>query len=139
MERQLALLGNPYEELIGFSRAVRIGPFVSVGGTAPLGPDGVTVGVGDVAAQTRRCFEIIVEALELVGASASDIVRTRLLLTDVESFREAVRVRKEFVGDVKPVDTIVQVSRFVDPDWLIEVEVDAVLSDSAAWVDSPIG
>ena len=129
MERQNVLLGSRFEELIGFSRAVRVGPFVSVGGTAPLAADGSTVGVGDVAAQTRRCFEIIADALERAGASLDDVVRTRLLMVDVEDFKEAAAVRKDFVGHVKPVDTIVQVDRFVNPEWLIEIEVDAIVAE----------
>ncbi len=129
MERQNVLLGNPYEELVGFSRAVRVGPYVSVGGTAPIGDDGETVGVGDLGAQTRQCFEIIQTALEGAGASLSDIVRTRMMLTDVSDFEVAARVRKEFVGEFKPVDTIVEVSRFVNSDWLIEVEADAIITD----------
>ena len=129
MERQNVLLGSRFEELIGFSRAVRVGPFVSVGGTAPLAADGSTVGVGDVAAQTRRCFEIIADALERAGARLDDIVRTRLLMVDVEDFKEAAAVRKDFVGHVKPVDTIVQVDRFVNPEWLIEIEVDAIVAE----------
>jgi enamine deaminase RidA (YjgF/YER057c/UK114 family) len=134
MERKNVLLGNPYEELVGFSRAVRVGPFVSVGGTAPIGDDGQTVGIGDPAAQARRCFEIAERALAGAGARLSDVVRTRLMLTDVADFQAVVAVRKEFVGEYKPVDTIVEVSRFVNEEWLLEIEVDAVIADSAAWV-----
>ncbi|MBT8164583.1 MAG: RidA family protein [Acidimicrobiia bacterium] len=123
------LLGNPYEELVGFSRAVRVGPFVSVGGTAPIGEDGETVGVGDAGAQARRCFEIVQIALERAGASMADVVRTRMMLTDVSDFEAVVAVRKEFVGEFKPVDTIVEVSRFVNSEWLIEIEADAVLPE----------
>jgi len=129
MERQNVLLGSPYEEIVGFSRAVRVGPFISVGGTAPIGDDGETVGVGDIEEQTRRCFEIIRTALEGAGADFSDVVRTRMLLTDVSDFETVAAVRKECVGEFKPVDTIVEVSRFVNPDWLIEVEADAVIVD----------
>lgn len=128
MERQNVALGNPYDERIGFSRAVRVGPFVCVGGTAPIGDDGQTVGVGDTSAQTRRCFEIIQKAIEEAGGSLSDVVRTRMMLTDIADFEAAAAVRKEFVGHVRPVDTIVEVSRFVDTDWLIEVEADAVIA-----------
>jgi enamine deaminase RidA (YjgF/YER057c/UK114 family) len=128
MERRNVALGNPYENLIGFSRAVRVGSFVAVGGTAPVGDDGETVGVGDVAAQTRRCFEIIQAALEMAGASLSDIVRTRMMFIDIADYEAAVAVRKGFVGDVRPVDTIVEISRFVNPEWLIEVEADAVIT-----------
>jgi enamine deaminase RidA (YjgF/YER057c/UK114 family) len=133
MERRNVLLGNPYEELIGFSRAVRVGPFVSVGGTAPIGADGTTVGVGDPQAQARRCFEIVAEVLAQAGASLGDVVRTRLILTRIEDFEAVARVRKEFVGSVKPVDTIMQVTRFVNPDWLVEVEADAVIAAPGAW------
>ena len=133
MERENVLLGTEFEELIGFSRAVRVGPMVVVGGTAPLDDDGNTVGVGDVAAQTRRCFEIIKIALEGAGASLDDVVRTRLIFTDLSDFRAAAAVRKEFVGHVKPVDTIMKIDSFVNPEWLIEVEADAVIADPTAW------
>ncbi len=132
MERKNVLLGNPYEELVGFSRAVRVGPSICIGGTAPIGPNGETVGVGDVGAQARRCFDIIAEALDMAGSSLDDVVRTRLLLTRIEDFEEVVRVRKEYVGHVKPVDTIVQVSGFVNPEWLLEVEADAIITDTLA-------
>ncbi len=135
MERRTIAIANPYAERIGFSRAVRVGPFVSVGGTAPIGPDGKTVGKGDAAAQARRCFEIIREALERAGASLDDVVRTRLLLTRIEDYEAVAAVRKEFVGHVKPVDTIMQVDRFVDSDWLVEVEADAVVADATAWAE----
>ena len=130
MKRKNVLLGNPYEEIVGLSRAVRVGPFISVGGTASIGPDGKTVGVGDVEAQTRRCYEIISEALTVAGASLDDVVRTRTILTSIDDYATVARVRKEFVGSVKPVDTIMAVTRFVDPDWLVEIEADAVVADS---------
>ena len=112
---------------------MRIGPFVSVGGTAPIGPDGSTVGVGDVEAQARRCFDIIAEALAGAGASLDDVVRTRLLLTRMSDFDTVARVRKEYVGSVKPVDTIMEVSRFANPEWLLEIEADAIVSNPEAW------
>ncbi len=133
MERQNVLLGNPYEEIVGFSRAVRVGPFVSVGGTAPIGAEGETVGIGDIEAQTRRCFEIIAEALAGAGASLNDVVRTRMILTRIDDFEMVARVRKEYVGEAKPVDTIMAITRFVNPEWLIEIEADAVLTDPEAW------
>ncbi len=129
MERQLILNGTPLEELVGFARAVRVGPHISVAGTAPIGPDGETVGVGDVARQAERCFEIVGDALNRAGAGWRDVVRTRLLFTDVEDWKKVVAVRKKFCGEAKPVATIMQVSRFVDPEWLIEIEVDAIVSD----------
>jgi enamine deaminase RidA (YjgF/YER057c/UK114 family) len=127
--RQNVSTGSPYEPIAGFSRAVRIGSVISVAGTAPLGPDGKTVAVGDPAAQARRCFEISRAALEQVGGSLKDVIRTRILLTRIDDWREVAAVHGEFFRDIRPVNTIMQVSRFIDPDWLIETEVDAVVAD----------
>jgi enamine deaminase RidA (YjgF/YER057c/UK114 family) len=127
MARQLVSNGNPMEKVVGFSRAVRVGDFIAVGGTAPVDAEGKTVGVGDVYAQTRRCFQIIEAALTDAGSGLSDIVRTRVILTDIETWREAIRARAEFVRDARPVDTIMEINRFVNPEWLVEIEVDAVV------------
>jgi len=118
---------SPYAATLGFSRAVRVGDHVVLGGTAPLGADGRTVGVGDPAAQARRCFEIIADALHAAGASLEHVVRTRTLLTDIEHWRAVAAVRAEFFADIRPVETVMQVSRFIDPEWLVEIEVDAVI------------
>jgi enamine deaminase RidA (YjgF/YER057c/UK114 family) len=128
-DRQLVSNGNPMEKIVGFSRAVRVGPYVSIGGTAPVGPDGKTVGVGDAAAQARQCLEIIKAALQDAGAGLGDVVRTRVLLTDIGDWRDVIDVRKEYFRDVQPVDTIMAVSGFVNPEWLVEFEVDAVIAD----------
>lgn len=125
--RQHASSGSPLEPEIGFSRAVRVGAHVAVAGTAPIGPDGRTVGPGDVRAQTRRCLEISAEALAAVGASLTDVVRTRIMLTDITLWREAAAVHGSFFADVRPAATFVEVSGFIDPDWLVETEVDAVV------------
>jgi len=117
------------EEIVGFARAVRVGPYISVGGTAPVAPDGKTVGIGNATLQAERCFEIIGDALERAGAGWRDVVRTRLILTDIEDWRAVVEVRKKYCREAKPVDTIMQVSRFVNPEWLVEVEVDAVIAE----------
>ncbi len=119
--------GSPYESIIGISRAVRAGNFVSVAGTAPLDAEGRTVAAGDAGAQARRCFEIVGRALGELGASLSDVVRTRILLTRIEDWEQVARVHGEFFRDVRPVNTVMQVSRFIDPDWLVEVEADAVV------------
>ena len=129
MRRTLVSNGNPMEKVVGFSRAVKVGPYVSVGGTAPVGPDGKTVGVGDPSAQARRCLEIIAEALQRAGASLRDVVRTRVLLTRIEDWEAVIKVRAEYFAEIRPVDTIMQVTRFVNPEWLVEFEVDAVISD----------
>lgn len=128
-KRTLISNGNPMEEIVGFSRAVRVGPFIAVGGTAPVGPDGKTVGIGDVRAQTRQCFEIIKAALEQAGSGLHDVVRTRVILTDIDNWKEAIEARKEYCRDTKPVDTIMAIGRFVNPEWLVEIEVDAFVAD----------
>jgi len=127
--RELISNGNPMEPIVGFSRAVKVGPFISVGGTAPVGPDGKTVGLGDVAAQTRQCIEVIKAALEQAGSGLHDVVRTRIILTDINDWKAAIDVRKEYFRDVRPVDTIMAIDRFVNPEWLIEIEVDAVVAN----------
>ena len=123
--------GSPFEPKIGFSRAVRIGNVISVSGTAPIGPDGKTAGVGDPAAQTRRCLEIVAEALAKAGASMSDVIRTRTFLTRIEDWEAVGTVHGEFFGDIRPASTMVQVSRFIDPEWLVEFEADAVVADAS--------
>lgn len=127
-DRRSVSTGSPYEPIIGIARAVRIGDVIAVAGTAPLGPDGKTVGVGDPAAQARRCFEIARLALEQLDAGLSDVIRTRIMLTRIENWKAVAQVHGEFFRDIRPVNTLVQVARFIDPDWLIETEVDAVVS-----------
>ena len=118
------------EEIVGFARAVRVGPYISIGGTAPVELDGKTVGIGDPAAQAQRCFEIIDEALQRAGSGWKDVVRTRLILTALEHWKTVVEVRAKYCREAKPVDTIMQVTRFVNPEWLVEVEADAVVAEA---------
>lgn len=125
-QRHSVSTGSPYEPIVGISRAVRIGRLVCVAGTAPLGADGTTVSVGDAAGQARRCFEISREALEQLGAGLGDVIRTRILLTRIEDWKAVAEVHGEFFRDIRPVNTIMQISRFIDPDWLVETEIDAV-------------
>lgn len=127
--RMLVSSGSPYEPKVGISRAVRAGSIVTVAGTAPLGPDGRTVGRGDAAAQARRCLEIIATALDGAGASMRHVVRTRILLTRIEDWQAVANVHGDFFRDIRPANTIMQVSRFIDPDWLVEIEADAVLDN----------
>lgn len=130
MKRELISSGSPYEDIIGFSRAVRVGPFITIGGTAPIDNNGNTVGVGNISVQTKQCFDTIKEALEKAGSSLSDVVRTRMLLINIDDWKSASEVRSTYFKNIKPVDTIVQVSQFIDKDWLIEIEVDAIISTS---------
>ena len=132
MARQLISSGSPYESVVGFSRAVRVGNFVAVGGTAPLDANGRTVAPGDAGAQARRCIEIIKGALEQAGASLADVVRTRVLLKRIEDWEAVAKVKGEYFKDIRPVDTIMQVTTFINPEWLVEIEADAVIEHGAA-------
>ena len=127
--RKLVSSGSPYEATVGFSRAVRTGALVSVAGTAPLGPDGRTVGRGDPAAQARRCLDVIATALESAGASLRHVVRTRVLLTRIEDWQAVGAVHGEYFRDIRPVCTVAQVTGLIDPQWLVEIEADAVIDD----------
>lgn len=127
--RKLISNGNPMEKIVGFSRAVRVGNFIAVGGTAPVDAEGKTVGQGDVFQQTCQCFEIIKAALEQAGSGLNDIVRTRVILTDINNWKPAIEARKRYCLDARPVDTIMCITRFVNPEWLVEIEVDAITAD----------
>ena len=111
---------------MGFSRGLRVGNRILVAGTAPIGPDGKTV-EGDAEAQARRCFEVIVEAIEALGGSADDVVRTRMYLTRSGDAGAVSRAHAAFFRDVRPVATQVIVAGLLDPDWLVEIEAEAVL------------
>jgi enamine deaminase RidA (YjgF/YER057c/UK114 family) len=127
MARKSVSSGSPYEPVIGISRAVRIGNLIAVSGTAPIGPDGKNVGVGDPAAQARRCFEIIRLALEEAGVGLKDVIRTRTFLTRIEDWEAVGRVHGEVFEGIRPASTMIQVTRFIDPDWLVEIEADAII------------
>lgn len=127
MKRTLISSGSPYEDIIGFSRAVRVGPYISIGGTAPIDANGNTVGIGDIGIQTKQCLETIKIALEKAGSSLEHVVRTRMLLTNINDWKAAADVRASYFKTIKPADTIMQVSGFINRDWLIEIEVDAIL------------
>lgn len=125
MERRRARSGSPYEQTIGFSRAVRVGSTVVVSGTAPVWPDGQVD--PDPVVQARRCWEIVTAALEELGAGVADVVRTRQYLVGAD-FADAVgAVHGEVFGDVRPASTMVVVAGLLDPRWLVEVEADAVI------------
>ncbi|MFJ6794994.1 RidA family protein [Streptomyces sp. NPDC091268] len=130
--------GSPLEPEIGFSRAVRVGNQVAVAGTAPIAEDGSVAAPGDVYAQTVRCLEIAERALAEAGAALGDVVRTRIMLTDVTRWREAAKAHGERFSGIRPVTTFVEVSRFIDPGWLVEVEVDAVLPAPAPGAEWPV-
>jgi enamine deaminase RidA (YjgF/YER057c/UK114 family) len=126
MERRLISSGSPYERVMGFSRAVRVGPHVAVAGTAPIMPDGAEP-PPDAYGQTRRCLEIILAALREAGAAAEDVVRTRVYATRAEDFEEVARAHGEVFADVRPANAYIVVRGFVDPRWLVELEADAIV------------
>jgi enamine deaminase RidA (YjgF/YER057c/UK114 family) len=121
--RQLVASGSPFEREIGFSRAVRVGNILEVAGTAPVGADAPD----DVYAQTKRCLEIIAQALRDAGAEPRHVTRTRVMLRDMSRWREAARAHGEMFADVRPCVTFVEVSGFIDPEWLVEIEASAVI------------
>jgi enamine deaminase RidA (YjgF/YER057c/UK114 family) len=130
MTRVLVSSGSPYEPIVGYSRAVRVGNIVTVSGTT-AGSGGRPVAVGDPTAQTREIFEVIAKALEEAGASLQDVVRTRVYLVDINHFDAVSRIHGEVFADIRPANTTLQVSGFVSPDWLVEIEVDAVVSEAS--------
>ena len=117
--------GSPFEPIIGFSRAVRVGNIVHLAGTGPVGADAL-----DAEAQTRRVFAIAAEALAKAGASFSDVVRTRMYLTHVEDWETVGRVHGEFFADIRPSATMVVVAKLLNPEWRIEIEMEAVIPEA---------
>ena len=129
MQREHFRSAAPWEAIVGYSRAVKTGPFIAVTGCAAVGPDGELVGEGDAYAQAKRCIEVIAEVLEQAGASLADVVRTRMFVTDIERWEDIGRAHKEAFGDILPATTMVEVSRLIDPRMLVEIEADAVVTD----------
>ncbi len=130
MPRQNISSGSPFEKPIGFSRAVRIGERIAVAGTAPIAPDGSTAHPGDMFGQTLRCLEIIRDAIESAGGCLEDVIRTRVYLTDAERWQDAARAHGEIFADIRPACTFVEVSRLIDPAWLVEIEAEAVTHEA---------
>ena len=126
-ERRRIVSPSPYEASVGYSRAVAAGTHVFVSGTAPVDGDGTTIAPGDLYGQTRYCLEKIVTALAALDAGAEQIVRTRVLLTDIDRWQEAARAHGEFFADIRPATSFIGVARLIDPAWLVEIEADAVI------------
>ncbi len=127
-DRRRIVSVSPYEDVIGFSRAVRVGDLVFVSGTVAWGPDGKLVGLGDVYAQAKQTIANIENYLRQAGAGLRDVVRTRIYLTDISRWEEVARAHREAFADVRPASSLLEMSRLASPDMLVEIEAVAVVS-----------
>lgn len=129
MGRKNISSGSPLEKPIGFSRASRVDNIIAVAGTAPIGPDGQTVGINNVYEQTKHCIQIMKKAIEEAGGRLEDVIRTRIMLVDISAWKEAAKAHGEFFSAIRPACTFVEVKGFISKEWLVETEADCVISE----------
>lgn len=128
MHRETFSTGTPWEPLVGYSRAVRVGANIYVSGTVASGTDGGIIGVDDPYTQAAQCLRNIVRALESFGADATNVVRTRIYVVNIDHWQEIGKAHAEFLGRVRPATTMIEVRRLITPEVLVEIEADAVLA-----------